>query len=131
MRLATVGDKFADRSMSAARTSRPTQEEARIVLYVTRAYRMTPEDLRKADKRRNVVCARFVAMYLLAQSGASTPRIGRLLGGLHHTSVLYGVNRVREELSNGTAGLAELLEGAAVQPKPQTFEVPQIKRATA
>lgn len=42
---------------------------------------------------QNVAHARQWVMYEAAAFGISTPRIGRDLGGLDHTTVMYGIKR--------------------------------------
>jgi len=44
---------------------------------------------------------RQVAMYLIRQeTDASLPEIGGLLGGRDHTTVIHGVERIKERLEN-------------------------------
>jgi len=55
------------------------------------------------SRSRSIARPRQIAMYLLREeTGASLPRIGAMLGGRDHTTILYGCERI-----------ADLIEGDA------------------
>jgi chromosomal replication initiator protein len=86
------------------------------LLDTTRRKRITPEaimrevaefyavDLRALIGRgrsRNIVVPRQVAMYLLREeTDASLMDIGRLLGGRDHTTIIYGCEKITEEINS-------------------------------
>lgn len=54
-------------------------------------------------RSRNVVVPRQVVMYLLREeTGSSLVEIGTLLGGRDHTTVIYGCEKIAEELKSDT-----------------------------
>ena len=72
------------------------------------------------SRSRSIARPRQVAMYLLREeTGASLPRIGAMLGGRDHTTVLYGCERIADlieedaEMRREVVGLRKRLYGAA------------------
>jgi len=59
-----------------------------------RYYGLTPEQLLHGGRLKPLADARAVTMWLLREFGASYPAAGKALGGLHHTTVMWGVARV-------------------------------------
>lgn len=58
---------------------------------------------------QHVVCARAAAMYLLRSRMLwSLPRIGKFLGGFHHTTVLYQLEKHERRLRRDTEYRARL-----------------------
>jgi chromosomal replication initiator protein len=59
--------------------------------------------LQGRGRSRNIVVPRQVAMYLLREeTGSSLVEIGNLLGGRDHTTVIYGCEKMAEEISTDT-----------------------------
>jgi hypothetical protein len=74
-------------------------EPDRIIDIVARFWGLEPRDLRSPKKSDGVAFPRFVAMHLLRHRlRLTTVRIGELLGGRDHTTVLHGLKRVRQEI---------------------------------
>ncbi len=70
-----------------------------VVETVAAYYGITVKEMISAARNKELVVPRQVAMYLLRQeTDASLPEIGSLLGGRDHTTVLHGVERVKERL---------------------------------
>jgi chromosomal replication initiator protein len=72
------------------------------------------------SRSRSIARPRQVAMYLLREeTGASLPRIGAMLGGRDHTTVLYGCERIADlieedaEMRREVVGLRKRLYNAA------------------
>lgn len=94
------------------------QEETReppkiraIIEYVAEKYRVTPLSILSARKPQALVRPRFVAMYLAQTlTFKSLPQIGREIGGRDHTTVLNGIRRVKEWMSQDAA-FKEQVEG--------------------
>ncbi|MCE7885406.1 MAG: chromosomal replication initiator DnaA, partial [Actinobacteria bacterium ATB1] len=61
------------------------------------AYDVTMEDLIGPSRRRPLVVARQVAMYLHRElTDLSLPRIGEIFGGRDHTTVLHAQRKIEE-----------------------------------
>jgi chromosomal replication initiator protein len=51
------------------------------------------------SRSRETVRQRHIAMFLAREeAGASLPHIGTAMGGRDHTTILYGVNKIAEEI---------------------------------
>ncbi|NTV00297.1 MAG: chromosomal replication initiator protein DnaA, partial [Methanoregulaceae archaeon] len=51
------------------------------------------------DRSKDVAEERHMARYLAREeTGASLPRIGHLLGGRDHTTVMYGIEKIAAEM---------------------------------
>jgi len=62
-------------------------------------YHLRPVDLKSSSRSKDISHARQVAVYLMREiTEASFPKIGDFLGGRKHTTVLYGYEKVKEEL---------------------------------
>ncbi len=73
----------------------PTQ----VVEIVAEYYKLTVQEMTSPARNKELVLPRQVAMYLLRQeTDASLPEIGALLGGRDHTTVIHGVERIKERL---------------------------------
>ena len=70
-----------------------------IALATARHFSLKLADLRSTSRRRAVVTARAVAMYLTRSlTGESLDRIGLYFGGRDHTTVSYGCRKTEERL---------------------------------
>jgi chromosomal replication initiator protein len=77
------------------RQSRLTEEQ--IVETVADHFGVERAAFESRSRSRAIARPRQVAMYLLREeTGASLPRIGALLGGRDHTTVLYGCERIAD-----------------------------------
>lgn len=54
-------------------------------------YRTTPPMILSGSKERNICEARWHVIWELRIQGFSTPRIGKWLGGMHHTTILHAL----------------------------------------
>jgi chromosomal replication initiator protein len=69
---------------------------------VARQFGTHVADLRGDRRGQTVAYARQIAMYLSRNlTDASLPQIGDRFGGRHHTTVLYGVNKIDKLLKDG------------------------------
>ena len=77
----------------------PTGEE--IVAVTAIAYGYTPGDLQGPSRRQRLVEARHVAMFLCrGLTDLSLPRIGKLIGGRDHTTVMHGIKKTKQRMSS-------------------------------
>src|SRR5918998_131734 len=66
-----------------------------IATQAARYFALKVSDLKSPSRRRGVVIARGVAMYLARQlTGRSLEHIGAFFGGRDHTTVLHGCRRI-------------------------------------
>lgn len=71
----------------------------KIVELVAREWQTTVEALLGRDRSQKVAEPRQVAMYLLRkETDASLPQIGEVLGGRDHTTVMYAIQKIANEI---------------------------------
>jgi len=70
-----------------------------ILARVSQQFEVTEEELAGKGRAREVVLPRQVAMYLMRKSASlSLERIGEILGGRDHSTVLYGIKNIEEKM---------------------------------
>ena len=80
--------------------SRRSASPDRIMEEVNRKFRVTDDDLTGASRKKGIVRARHVAMYLLHEElGMKDTEIGRLLGDRDHATVINAVGKVNYEIN--------------------------------
>lgn len=73
-------------------------------------YRVSVEDLKGRGRNKEVVTPRQMAMYLLREAtGSSLPQIGDVLGGRDHTTVMYSVEKIAQEIEQDDQRRREML----------------------
>jgi chromosomal replication initiator protein len=71
----------------------------KIVELVAREWKTTVEALLGRDRSQKVAEPRQVAMYLLRkETDASLPQIGEVLGGRDHTTVMYAIHKIANQI---------------------------------
>jgi chromosomal replication initiator protein len=76
---------------------------ARIIELVAKEWQTSVEALLGRDRSRKIAQPRQVAMYLLRkETDASLPQIGDILGGRDHTTVMYAIQKVSNEIETKT-----------------------------
>jgi chromosomal replication initiator protein len=74
---------------------------AELIRVVAQEFRMAPYDLKSKSRKKEVVLARQLAMYLARNIiGLSLSTIGSYFGGKDHTTVLHSIQKVDEMKSN-------------------------------
>ena len=76
----------------------------RIIDEVARTYGITPEEIRsQKNKSANISNARHIAIYI-AREMTTLPmvNIGEEFGGRHYSTIIYSVNRVKEQIEKDT-----------------------------
>lgn len=72
---------------------------SQVIETISKFYSLSVQELVSASRNKELVQPRQVAMYLIRQeTDASLPEIGGLLGGRDHTTVIHGIDRVKERL---------------------------------
>lgn len=69
-----------------------------IIDIVAEHFHVKPEDIKGKKRTADIVYPRQIAMYLCQDHGTSFKRIGELLGGRDHTTVMHGVEKISNEL---------------------------------
>ena len=70
-----------------------------ILSEIAQQYGLTRERLLSKERSREVALPRQIAMYLMREeTSTSLPKIGEILGGRDHTTVMYGHNKISEQL---------------------------------
>jgi chromosomal replication initiator protein len=78
---------------------RPEVTPTQILETVARHYGLSTEILQGKGRSQNVAMPRQVAMYLMREeTGSSLAEIGQHLGGRDHTTVLYGYEKMSQEV---------------------------------
>lgn len=73
-------------------------------------YRISLEELKGRGRNKEIVIPRQMAMFLLRETtGASLPQIGQVLGGRDHTTVMYAVEKIAQEIEQDDQRRRELL----------------------
>ena len=71
----------------------------RIVELVAREWKTTTEALLGRDRSQRIAEPRQVAMYLMRkETDASLPQIGEVLGGRDHTTVMYAIHKIANQI---------------------------------
>lgn len=70
---------------------------------------LSASDITGGSRKRNIVHARHIIAYELVKFfGKSYPEVGRLLGGLDHTSCIHAVKKIERMLSSGEIDAKDL-----------------------
>jgi chromosomal replication initiator protein len=76
---------------------------AKIIELVAKEWQTSVEALLGRDRSKKIAQPRQVAMYLLRkETDASLPQIGEILGGRDHTTVMYAIRKVSNEIETKT-----------------------------
>lgn len=81
-----------------------------ILSVVADFYGLSVEDVRGSKRLRPLVHARHVAMYLIRDllNNYSYPMIARIFDGRNHTTVISGVEKIREQLTSNPEMLTQI-----------------------
>ena len=78
-------------------------EPIKIIELVAKEWQTTVEALLGRDRSHKIAQPRQVAMYLLRkETDASLPQIGEVLGGRDHTTVMYAIEKITNEIETKT-----------------------------
>ncbi len=87
----------------------PTPEE--LLAFVAQYFDLNSDSLQGSSRKKKIVHARQVAMYLLRHEvQVSLPKIGEMLGGRDHSTVRHGVDRISNNLRADMALAREVSE---------------------
>jgi chromosomal replication initiator protein len=75
-----------------------------IIKAVAKFFGVTEERLLGKQRSRDIALPRQIAMYLIREeTSASLPQIGEALGGRDHTTILYGYDKISDQLETDDA----------------------------
>ena len=87
-----------------------TLTAGQILLNVAEYFHFSSEVLTGRDRTKETAWARQVAMYLIrAETDASLPTIGEVLGGRDHTTVMYGCDKVADRIERDDSARKQLI----------------------
>ena len=70
-----------------------------IIDVVAKFYNISAQDIKSKRRTKEVVVPRQIAMYLARElTGESYPKLGKAFGNKMHTTILYGYEKIEEEL---------------------------------
>ncbi|WP_280522565.1 chromosomal replication initiator protein DnaA [Dolosicoccus paucivorans] len=70
-----------------------------IIEVVAQFYDITAQDIKSKRRTKDIVIPRQIAMYLARElTGESYPKLGKAFGNRMHTTILYGYEKIEEEL---------------------------------
>ena len=70
---------------------------------MAREWKTTAEALLGRDRSHKIAEPRQVAMYLMRkETDASLPQIGEVLGGRDHTTVMYAIDKIANQIETKT-----------------------------
>jgi len=82
---------------------RTAVEPGKIIELVAREWQTTVDALLGRDRTQKIAQPRQVAMYLLRkETDASLPQIGAALGGRDHTTVMYAIDKIANDIETKT-----------------------------
>ena len=80
-----------------------------VVKMVSEYYKLEEASVYEKTRKKEIVKARQVVMYLLREDfNVSYPLIGQKLGGKDHTTVIHSCLKIKTDLKNGPQLLQEL-----------------------
>ena len=72
-----------------------------ILSEVARTYDTTVDNIKSEKRNANISNARKAAMYIIREvTSLPMEKIGEIFGGKHHSTVIYGINKVEEAMDN-------------------------------
>ncbi len=93
-----VTDKIIDRALGNLREERPMIHPDDVIRTVCDYYSVKPTQLRGTRRDALFVKPRQICMFLLKEDLKITlVEIGNLLGGRDHTTIMHGVDKIREQ----------------------------------
>ena len=99
--MSTAPDKTNVATPAARKPAMPLKA---IIAIVAREMGLKPADLCAPERTASLALARQLAMWFARRhTTLSLPRIGKALGGRHHTTVLHGIRATRKRLRTDAA----------------------------
>jgi chromosomal replication initiator protein len=94
-----LDDKLVDYALADLMPETREIEPLQILTTIAQEYGVTMDELLSHSRSQRVAFPRQVAMYMLREeSELSLPKIGELLGGRDHTTIMYGHDKITDLL---------------------------------
>jgi chromosomal replication initiator protein len=91
---------LVDSALADLLPSRRNISADKVIELVAREWQTTVDALLGRDRSQKIAEPRQVAMYLLRkETDASLPQIGEVLGGRDHTTVMYAIQKIENEMT--------------------------------
>ena len=76
----------------------------KIIAEVARTYNISPDDIRSQRQDATTSKCRQISMYVIKETtGLSSAQIGEEFGGKDHSTVLYGVKKIKKEMDRNSS----------------------------
>lgn len=96
-----INPALAQKALSGNGVPRRASHPDEIIRTICEFYAVKPTQLKGAKRDAGLVRARQACMYVLKRDvGLTYSEIGNLLGGRDHTTIMYGVDKIENMLSN-------------------------------
>jgi chromosomal replication initiator protein len=96
----SLSPNLVDIALADLLPSRQNVSADKVIELVAREWQTTVDALLGRDRSQKVALPRQVAMYLLRkETDASLPQIGEVLGGRDHTTVMYAIQKIENEMT--------------------------------
>lgn len=69
-----------------------------IIEVVAEHFHISPDDIRGNKRTANIVYPRQIVMYLCKENGTTYKKIGEILGGRDHTTIMHGAEKIENEI---------------------------------
>lgn len=88
---------------------KPSLTHTQIISQICSYFKLSTKDLAGPKRQKELVLPRHIVMYLLSEEfGMTVEKIGQVLGGRDHTTVMHGRNKIRE-LINKDRGIQKMI----------------------
>lgn len=71
-----------------------------IIEVVAEHFHISPDDIRGNKRTASIVYPRQIVMYLCKENGTTYKKIGEILGGRDHTTIMHGAEKIEHELQS-------------------------------
>jgi chromosomal replication initiator protein len=87
-----------------------TLDPDQVIQAVAEFYQVSVDDLTGRKRSHDIARPRQIAMYLAREeTQASFPEIGQALGGRDHTTVIYGVEKIKGQIQEDSTLRREII----------------------
>ena len=69
-----------------------------IIEIVAEHFHVSPDDIKGSKRTASIVYPRQIAMYLCREAGTALVKIGEIMGGRDHTTVMHGADKIMKEI---------------------------------
>lgn len=82
-----------------------------IISEVSAFYGISADDINSKSRSKNVAFPRQISMYLMREMlGMTFPKIGEVIGGRDHSTVMHGIDKVARQLESDKSLMSEIID---------------------